>query len=180
MFPHYLKRRLRISRQRLIRAPEELDFFCYYLSDGLFFERQEFDGMDSVLLTSQTVPLDNYYSTVQGERRHPADKPKQKMPPAFEALVREIEASRLSERTSVNMALLDHGGESRDKFCSEMLKARKQCNRSVPYGRVRDARNSYPIFGFVGILGPWRARVRRVPRGPCGNVWSSSSRSWNN
>ena len=53
-------------------------------------------------------------------------------------------------------------------------------NRSVPYGRVRDARNSYPIFGFVGILGPWRARVRRVPRGPCGNVWSSSSRSWNN
>ena len=62
----------------------------------------------------------------------------------------------------------------------EPTTAERKGNRSVPYGRVRDARNSYPIFGFVGILGPWRARVRRVPRGPCGNVWSSSSRSWSN
>ena len=37
MFPHYVKRRLRVGRQGFIDAHDELDFFCYYLQEGPFF-----------------------------------------------------------------------------------------------------------------------------------------------
>ena len=148
MFPHYLKRRLRISRQRLLEAPEELDYFCYYLETGLYFDSQDFGEVESVHLMSQTVPLDHYYFTVHGERRQPAEKPRQKMPSTFESLVREVEASGLPERTSVNMALLDHGGKSREGFCSEVLKTRR---RFAADGKLHDCSTHFKVGGGWGV-----------------------------
>ena len=118
MLPHYIKRRLRVAKQGFVDAHDELDLFCYFLQEGLFFDDEnDLGGADFLNISSHTVPLDDYYFYIQGERRQRAEKPKQKMPPVLESLIKAIEASQLPSRTSVNMALLDQSGESRRDFC---------------------------------------------------------------
>ena len=149
MLPHYIKRRLRVAKQGFVNAHDELDLFCYYLQDGLFFDdKNDLGEADSLTVLSHTVPLDDYYFYIQGERRQRAEKPKQKMRPVFESLVKAIEASQLPSRTSVNIALLDQGGESRRAFCDIVRTVRK---RFAKDGKLHDGSVYFKEEGGWGV-----------------------------
>ncbi|MDE0553490.1 MAG: hypothetical protein OXI24_04695, partial [Candidatus Poribacteria bacterium] len=149
MLPHYIKRRLRVAKQGFVNAHDELDLFCYYLQDGLFFDgKNDLGEADSLTVLSHTVPLDDYYFYIQGERRQRAEKPKQKMRPVFESLVKAIEASQLPSRTSVNMALLDQSGESRRAFCDLVETVRK---RFAKDGKLHDGSVYFKEEGGRGV-----------------------------
>ena len=130
MLPHYIKRRLRVAKQGFVNAHDELDIFCYYLQEGLFFDDEsDLGGAEFLTILSHTVPLDDYYFYLQGEQNKPAEKPKQNMRLDFERLINSIESSHLPFRTSVNMALLDQGSEARKSFCKQVKKSRKRFAR---------------------------------------------------
>lgn len=149
MLPHYIKRRLRVAKQGFVDAHDELDLFCYFLQEGLFFDDEnDLGGADFLNISSHTVPLDDYYFYIQGERRQRAEKPKQKMPPVLESLIKAIEASQLPSRTSVNMALLDQSDESRRDFCDLVRKARK---RFAKDGKLHDGSVYFKREGGWGV-----------------------------
>ena len=90
----YLRRRTLPELTRTVVAPDELDYFMYFLSSGLYVEsdpdveqlewrhartttakRRRFRNQSTVVLGSHTVALDDWYFFQQGDRSTPAPKP---------------------------------------------------------------------------------------------------------
>ncbi|GAA1055924.1 hypothetical protein GCM10017608_14190 [Agromyces luteolus] len=90
----YLRRRTLPELTRTVLAQDELDYFMYFLSEGLYIEvdpdveqqewkhsrvttakRRKFRNQSVTILASHTVSLDSWYFYQQGDRHTPAPKP---------------------------------------------------------------------------------------------------------
>ena len=137
MFPHYVKRRIRVAEQEFLSAFDELDFFGYYLSEGLYFEsKDEIAPANGIELLTFTTEIDNYYLYKLGAKRKPAPKPTQMMPKEFIQLLRSIDRLNIDNRVLVQMGLLDLGFDTRNK----LLRIIRQTNkRHKKDGQLHDA-----------------------------------------
>lgn len=127
-FIHYLGRRLRINDLRFVEAHDELDWFCHYLQEGLYFEHLKKSAQKDHWLTlnSYTTSLDDYYYHLLGLRQEPADKPRQPMPEIFRQFIDELELVHKSGYLKAACALLDMGDESRRDFSKAVQETRKR------------------------------------------------------
>ncbi len=136
MLSHYVKRRIRISKQGILKSHDELDILGYYLKEGLYFESEEDISPHSFInLLSYTTDIDDYYFYKTGQRETPASKPKQYMSPDFENLLNEIESVNMKGKVDVCMMLLDMDRESREKMI-EMIGITK--DKSKKDNRLHD------------------------------------------
>jgi hypothetical protein len=111
-----------------VEAHDELDWFCHYLREGLYFEHlKESAQKDHWLsLDSYTTALDNYYYYLLGFRQEPADKPRQPMPEIFRQFINELELVHKNGYLKAACALLDMGDESRKDFSRAVQEIRKR------------------------------------------------------
>jgi len=130
---HYLLRRLRIYDIKIVETYDELDWFGHYLKDGLYFKNYEESGVDSIIISTYTTEIDDYYFYITGRRKTPASKPSQKMPTKFTRIVEELEDSKPKDYLNIALALLDLDGVSRKEFCQNIQSAikRAQCDRKI-------------------------------------------------
>lgn len=136
-FTHYLKRRLRISKQAFLEAHDELDFFGYYLKRGLYFDgKSDIAPADFFRLTSQTTEIDSYYFYKMGMSRTPAEKPTQAMPVAFRTLLESLGRSRVRHTLDAALFLLDWDEETREAISRLVADARSRHDKD---GRKHDS-----------------------------------------
>ena len=130
MLPHYIKRRLRITKQGFLEACDELDLFGYYLCEGLFFkDKSAIAPADFMTLNTYTTEFDSYYFYKMGARKTPAPKPKQKMSEEFRHLLNSIELTKMEGRVGVAMALLDLGGDARKEVIDKISELKRRLRK---------------------------------------------------
>jgi hypothetical protein len=131
----YLRRRTLPELTRRFLAVDELDFFLHMFNTGLYVEpdpdvlakelpllpvtnaqRRRFKNQHPEFLTSRTVPLDDWYRYLGGERSTPAPKPAMKhMSDRLRQMVDSITALGLPGWLSATTTLLAGDAEMRTK-----------------------------------------------------------------
>lgn len=109
----YLKRRL-LMNQTPMAAHDELDLFCKFFSDGLYFEKGEFDGLGRVLPHAFSDVLDRWY--IGRPYGVQVEKPRLPVPAHLRTLIDAIEASGKERRTEAAGHLLAFGSDAMDDF----------------------------------------------------------------
>ena len=116
MLPHYIQRRIRASKQGLLRGNDELDFFGYYLSNGMYFDGVKDAQPEFIQLTTHTTGFDDYYFSEMGVRSKKAPKPCQKMPISLQRLLGSLATCECSGSVLAAMAILGLDGGSRENL----------------------------------------------------------------
>lgn len=101
----YLERRIRANDYPQFGTSDELDFFMYYLRDGLYFEDDRLKGLDHFGPHGYTEDLDRWYD-YQGGRVSSGEKPTLIIPDEFKALIRKIEETSQPGFSEVTTTLL--------------------------------------------------------------------------
>lgn len=132
---HYLQRRLRLNEFDKIDSHDELDLFGAYLHSGIYFEESEkILEADYVQLGSFTTAFDDYYLFESGQRKTPATKPIQPMPPLLRKIILELEGCPdQSGHSEIVLDLLNGSGEARRQFVAnfEMIRSRTRRDRKI-------------------------------------------------
>jgi hypothetical protein len=128
-FVHFVLRRLRINELAKIEANDELDWFGHYLTDGLYFEDIEKQGVNFVNLLTYTTSMDDYYFYITGQRTTPAPKPAQSMPQLFKEIISELEKCRPQNYLDISCSLLDISGKDRIKICELIEKMNEKAKK---------------------------------------------------
>jgi uncharacterized protein YchJ len=107
----YLKRRIRANDYPQFRLCDELDFFMYYLKDGLYFEDGRLGREGSFGLHAYTERLDRWYD-FQAGRVSSGEKPRLEIPEDYKTLIKGIEATQKAGFSDVTTTLLDFDVEA--------------------------------------------------------------------
>jgi hypothetical protein len=107
---------------------DELDLLGFYLTQGMYFDSEEFQGMTSVGLSGFSEKIDEYVHRKYDEHGDVA-RPQAPMPRGFWDLITDIEALESMYRTDCAIALLDMNGEARSKIL-EIIEAAKSATRA--------------------------------------------------
>ncbi|MFI5366690.1 MAG: hypothetical protein ACHQ4J_13820, partial [Candidatus Binatia bacterium] len=94
-----------------------------------YFEEVGRELPDRIQLLSYTKGFDDYYFFATGMRDTRAEKPRQRMDPAFRRLLRAVAESGLPYRVSAAMALLELADDARRKFLGLVDEARRTHRR---------------------------------------------------
>jgi hypothetical protein len=103
---HYLERRKGLDTES-ITSHDELDFFGHYLKFGLDFGKEKARGATRIVLLTHTTDFDDYYLYIMGERKTPAPKPKQDLPPDIRKQLAELVNEGTSGFVDEACSLLD-------------------------------------------------------------------------
>lgn len=105
---HYLRRRLALNRPDMAAA-EELDYFSTYLIDGLALAAAADGGTPTytVMPTTNTKEMDDYYMYTDGDRKTPAEKMRIRLPDATREMVEVAAQLDPTEALAEVTALLD-------------------------------------------------------------------------
>lgn len=102
----YLQRRIRANDYPQFDSSDELDFYMYYLRDGLYFEDDRLRGLDHFNPHGYTEDLDRWYDHKAG-RVSSGNKPRLEIPQEFQAVIRRMERSGKPGFSKATTALLD-------------------------------------------------------------------------
>jgi hypothetical protein len=130
----YLQRRLRANDYPQFHTADELDFFMYYLYEGLYFEDNKLKNLDVFRPHGFTEDLDRYYDHKAG-RVSSGEKPRLKIPEAYKAFVRRIEATGKQGFSEVTTVLLGFDVKSMEDILSNIEHAKQL---SISGGRDHD------------------------------------------
>jgi hypothetical protein len=106
VFLHFLQRRIGANDFPQFHAADELDFFMFYLHDGLYLETKFFRKVDSFVPGGYTENLDRYYDFIAG-RVSSGDKPQLKMSSEYKRIIFKIEDTQKPGFTEATTRLLD-------------------------------------------------------------------------
>lgn len=120
----YLQRRLRANDHPQFHTADELDFFMYYLYEGLYFEDDKLKNLDVFRPHGFTEDLDRYYDYKAG-RVSSGEKPRLKIPEAYKALIRRIETTGKQGFSEVTTVLLGLDVESMEDILSNIEHAKQ-------------------------------------------------------
>ncbi len=87
----YLKRRLEVNQYTQFFTSDEMDYFMYFLENGLYFKDDEVLQADVVIPIKLTEKLNRYYDFVAG-RIIKAEKPKFNTSDEFKEVIKKIES----------------------------------------------------------------------------------------
>jgi SEC-C motif len=101
----YLQRRLRANDFPQFEVADELDYFMYYLHDGLYFENGWLEDDGVFRPHAYTQSLDRYYHHELGIVSS-GEKPILKIPEKYKELIKKIETTKKSGFSEVTTQLL--------------------------------------------------------------------------
>lgn len=101
----YLQRRLRANDYPQFHTGDELDFFMFYLYEGLYFEDDRLKNLDVFKPHAYTQDLDRYYD-YKGGRVSSGEKPRLKITEEYKTLIKNIEATGKQGFSEVATVLL--------------------------------------------------------------------------
>jgi hypothetical protein len=119
----YLKRRIRANDYPQLRLCDELDFFMYYLKDGLYFEDGRLGREGSFGLHAYTERLDRWYD-FQAGRVSSGEKPRLEIPEDYKTLIKGIEATQKPGFSDVTTTLLDFDVEAMEVILENIRQGR--------------------------------------------------------
>jgi len=124
MFFHYAQRRLTVEKTNFRLMADEIDLLGFYISQGLFFETDEFAEIDGAGLTGFSEDIDRYMfeKYVRGVN---SPKPQQQMPTQFREYIQTIEKMESSYKTDCAIRLLNLDSENREHFVAAIEQAKK-------------------------------------------------------
>ena len=153
MLLHYIERRLALEKTTFGVDADELDLLGFYISQGMYFNTEEFSNITDLYLNGFSDEIDEYVY-----RKH--DVHEDVRPPAAPALeglselITGIERLSNLHRTDAALALLDMSGPSR-KTILEMIEKTKdstRCDRSGHSFSVGSPEHSRG-FSFITAVG---------------------------
>jgi hypothetical protein len=130
----YLQRRLRANDYPQFHTGDELDFFMFYLYEGLYFEDDRLKNLDVFSPHAYTADLDRYYDHKAG-RVSSGEKPRLKVPEDYKTFIRNIEATGKQGFSEVTTALLGFDVKTMEAVLSNIEQAKQ---RSVSEGKDQD------------------------------------------
>jgi len=119
IFLLYIKRRLEANEYPQFFTSDEMDYFMYYLENGLYFKDDETLQADVVIPYNLTDKLNRYYDYVAGRIRN-ADKPIFNTLNEMKELVKKIENLNLEGCTHVSTLLISLSGENHKVIIDKM------------------------------------------------------------
>jgi len=130
----YLQRRIRANDYPQFDSSDELDFFMYYLRDGLYFEDDRLKGLDHFKPHGYTEDLDRWYD-FQAGRVSSGEKPRLEIPLEFQAVISRIELAFKPGFSEVTTALLDFDVAAMQSILDQAGDAKRLCSED---GKDRD------------------------------------------
>lgn len=106
IFIHYLKRRTRANDYPQFKSSDELDYYVFYLREGLYFDDNRLANTDKLSVFGYTDSLDQYYEYLAG-RAPFVEKPTVNLPKSIKDVIFDIEKSGKFGFTSITTFLLD-------------------------------------------------------------------------
>ncbi len=125
IFLHFLQRRITANDYPQFEAADELDFFMYYLHDGLYLQAKYYQQFDLLGVTGYTEDLDRYYDFLAG-RVSSGEKPILEISDEYKRLVSLIEATGKLGFTDVTTVLLDFDHNTHSTIIEWINKARAE------------------------------------------------------
>jgi hypothetical protein len=139
-FVHYLSHRLAIEKKlqtKVFAAGDELDWFGYYLMEGLRIE--SFKGHFKIhVLGVYTEPIADYYAHLLGFRKTPTPKPRQAMPSLMRSLIKNLERKGPPGFIDSVVVLLDQDPKERRAFEKSLKEQRYRRKRTGFALRLRN------------------------------------------
>lgn len=124
-FLQYLKQRLKANDFPQFSAYDELDFFMYFLYEGLYFEDDELKDVGHFVPTAYTEDLDSYYDFLGG-RKSKAQKPRLRISNDYEKIINSIEATGKEGFSKITTTLLSFDSEDQDRILRDFRKLKKE------------------------------------------------------
>lgn len=115
-FLSYLKNRIRLNDIVQIESNDELDYFGYHLTKGLYFDEKDFEEYSQFNLGNHTLDLDNWY---MGKTK---EKPSYKISDKLRSIIYEIEATGQHGFSDLTTMLLDFNSKAQEKFMDQLDK----------------------------------------------------------
>jgi hypothetical protein len=177
LIPHFFQRRALLAERRIFHASDELDYFMFYLGQGLIMD--EFEGgetWDEVQIGNQTDELEAYYWSKEG-LRSPAPKPKRKFPLEIRDILEFLDRKRPAGFISASMLLLDMRETSHQKLASLL----SQMRLVAADGRLHDFSMLSEDRGVTVMMAPRKQRgmlARRLDQHCQVKKYETKSRAW--
>jgi hypothetical protein len=124
-FLHYLLRRRQVEWTAFAIHADEMDYLGFYLSQGLCFETDEFQGLDLVGLSGMSNDIDRWVYE-KFELGRDVRPPRPPMPTGFSDFLKDIERTGDDYRTDCAIAQLDHSGQARKRFMEMVAQAKER------------------------------------------------------
>ena len=145
-FLHYVERRVAVEKTSFGIHADEMDLLGFYISQGMYFNVEEFSKITDLTLSGFSDEIDEYVY-----RKHDAHEdvkpPAAPVPEGFSELIAGIEGLSNLHRTDAALALLDLNGPSRKQFL-EMIAKTKDSTRRDSSGRSFSMGSSELSRGF--------------------------------
>ena len=122
-FLHFLQQRIRANDYPQFQTTDELDFFMYYLYEGLYFENGILKNADTYIPSGYTEDLDRYYDYIAG-RVSSGKKPRLRISEEYKNLVTEIESTGKVGFTGVTTTLLGFDPKAQKEILDNMERSR--------------------------------------------------------
>ena len=106
----YLKRRLEVNQYTQFFTSDEMDYFMYFLENGLYFKDDEALKADVVIPYNLTEKLNRYYDFVAG-RITEAEKPNFNTSDEIKEIIKKIESLDKDGCTHVSTLLISLSGK---------------------------------------------------------------------
>ena len=103
---HYLQCRMELNTQP-VRSFDEMDYLGHYFKFGLNFSYELSTKPGHIGMLSHTVDFDDYFLYQMGQRKTPAPKPVQALPPDLRKQIQAIDSAREPGYVEKICALLD-------------------------------------------------------------------------
>ena len=122
----YLQRRLDVIEQQFY-SQDELDYFMFFLDQGLYFVPTDFKGVNKFIPDGYTDALDRYYFFKEGSVSS-GEKPVLKISTEYKQFVKAIESTGKEYFSFITNFLLSIDKEGRDTILINIKKIYKQFN----------------------------------------------------
>lgn len=119
----YLQRRIRANDYPQFHTADELDFFMFFLYEGLYFEDGKLKNVDRFVPHGYTTDLDRYYYFLAGQLSD-GDKPTMAVSDDFKSFVRSIESTGQAGRSDVATNLLGFDSATRQDILRRVSTAK--------------------------------------------------------
>lgn len=144
-FISFLQHRIRANDFPQFRSIDELDFFMFFLKEGLYFEDGNLKKVDRFTPTGYTEDLDRYYDYIGG-RVSSGGKPKISIDDDFIEFIKDIEKTNKLGFTQLTTCLLSINVDSQRELL-KLVEFTK--NKSAKENKTVDGSISFKEFGFT-------------------------------
>jgi hypothetical protein len=152
-FLHYALGRRQVEQTAFAVHADEMDYLGFYLSQGLCFDTDEFQGLDLLGLSGMSHEIDRWVHE-KFELGRDVMPPRPPMPDGFFDVLKDIEQAGDDYRTDCAIALLDHSGPARKRFMEMVAQTKERSRQDGAFHSfsavMKGGKRGVPFLSFDG------------------------------